>query len=107
MPGTTIKLLALAVGLFLVAEARGDAEFLPIVGILAADEATDAVVLRVAASDLRPLAFSSNARIGDAAYFLSDPRGTRGYFSNGIVNRFWATSCGTSRTNTARARPRP
>ena len=68
---------------------RGNDEFLPIVGVLAADETTDAIIVRVATADLNPLPFSTTAHIGDAAYCFSDPRGVRGFFSNGIINRFY------------------
>jgi hypothetical protein len=74
---------------------RGDDEFLPIVSVLAADETTDAIILQVAVADLHPLAFSRSARVGDAAYCLSDPRGTRGYFSSGVVNRFYTRTGGS------------
>jgi thiol-disulfide isomerase/thioredoxin len=74
---------------------RGDDEFLPIIGVLAADEAIDAVILKVAATDLHPLALAASARIGDAAYCFSDPRGVRGYFSSGIVNRFYTRPGGS------------
>ncbi|MGA2446833.1 MAG: redoxin domain-containing protein [Opitutaceae bacterium] len=79
---------------------RGNDEFLSIVSVLAADETTDAIILQVAATDLHPLAFSANARIGDAAYCFSDPRSERGYFSNGIINRFY-TKLGGSADNPA------
>jgi|GEM_PF-147969 len=73
---------------------RGNDEFLPIVGVLAADETTDAIIIRVAAADLNPLPFSTTAHIGDAAYCYSDPRGVRGFFSNGIINRFYTRAGG-------------
>jgi thiol-disulfide isomerase/thioredoxin len=75
---------------------RGNDEFLPIVSVLAADETTDAVILRVAATNLYPLAFSVHARIGDAAYCFSDPHSAHGYFSSGIVNRFYAGPGGSA-----------
>ena len=75
---------------------RGNDEFLRIISVLAADEITDVIFLRVANADLSPLAFSVNARIGDAAYCLSDPRGERGYFSNGLVNRFYTRPGGSA-----------
>ena len=68
---------------------RGNDEFLSIVSVLAADETTDAIILHVATTDLYPLAFSTEARVGDPAYCFSDPRNARGYFSSGIVNRFY------------------
>jgi peroxiredoxin len=74
---------------------RGDDEIIPIVHVLAADEAMDAIILRVAAGDLPPLALSDGARVGDAAYCFSDPRGARGYFSSGIINRFYTRPGGS------------
>lgn len=75
---------------------RGNDEFLPIVSVLTAHEDTDAIILRVAATDLHPLAFSTKARLGDTAYCYSDPRGERGYFSSGIINRFYTRPGGSA-----------
>jgi thiol-disulfide isomerase/thioredoxin len=75
---------------------RGNDELLRIISVLAADETSDAVLLRVANEDMSPLAFSVSARVGDAAYCFSDPRGERGYFSNGIVNRLYTRPGGSS-----------
>jgi thiol-disulfide isomerase/thioredoxin len=75
---------------------RGNDEFLPVVSVLAADERIDTVILRVATANLSPLALSANAQIGDAAYCYSDPRGVRGYFSNGMINRFYARPGGSA-----------
>ncbi|HVM62107.1 MAG TPA: redoxin domain-containing protein [Verrucomicrobiae bacterium] len=68
---------------------RGNSEFLLVTSVLAADDRIDTAILRVAATDLAPLALSASAQIGDAAYCYSDPRGVRGYFSGGIINRFY------------------
>lgn len=64
----------------------------PVRSILAADAKMDAVVFRLeGAKDLRPLPLNDQVGPGDAAYLLSDPKGYAGYFSAGIVNRFyWA-----------------
>ncbi|HTS17147.1 MAG TPA: redoxin domain-containing protein [Verrucomicrobiae bacterium] len=74
---------------------RGNNEFLPITSVLAADERVDTVILRVAATDLAPLAISASAQIGDTAFCFSDPRGVRGFFSSGIVNRFYTRPGGS------------
>jgi thiol-disulfide isomerase/thioredoxin len=74
---------------------RGNNEFLPITSVLAADERVDTVILRVAVTDLAPLAISASAQIGDDAFCFSDPRGVRGYFSSGIVNRFYTRPGGS------------
>lgn len=76
---------------------RGNDEFLPITSVLAADERADTVILRLANAHLAPLALSASAQIGDAAFCYSDPRGVRGYFSNGIINRFYNRPGGSSR----------
>jgi len=69
---------------------RGDSEVLPVTAVLADDAAMDAIILRVGASDLHPLPLGSDVQVGDSVWCLSDPRGERGYFSSGIVNRFVA-----------------
>jgi hypothetical protein len=71
---------------------RGEGEVLPVTAVLAADATMDAIVLRVGASDLQPLPLGGDVQVGDTVWCLSDPRGERGYFSNGIVNRFVARS---------------
>ncbi len=58
--------------------------------ILAGDERTDACIIRTSARDLKPLPLSTNVFPGDRAFCFSDPLGQRGYFSDGIVNRFLA-----------------
>jgi len=69
---------------------RGESEVIPITAVVAADKEMDALVLRVAATDLTPLAPATDVRLGDAVYCLSDPGGIRSYFSNGIVNRLYS-----------------
>lgn len=56
--------------------------------ILAGDERTDACIIRTSARDLKPLPLSTNVFPGDRAFCFSDPLDQRGYFSDGIVNRF-------------------
>jgi hypothetical protein len=65
---------------------RGEDEVLSITGVLAGDEATDAVVLRVDCSNLSPLPLAGEIEVGDPVYCLSDPDGHRGIFTSGIVN---------------------
>jgi thiol-disulfide isomerase/thioredoxin len=69
---------------------RGESEVMAITTVLGADKDMDVAVVRVPANDLRPLALAPDPQIGDAAYCLSDPQNTRGYFSNGIINRFFS-----------------
>lgn len=75
---------------------QGEAEILPIVSVLAGSEAADTIILRVAPGDLRPLPLSGGAQVGDAAYCFSDPHDAHGYFSSGIVNRFFSRSGGAA-----------
>ncbi|MEQ2009394.1 MAG: serine protease, partial [Limisphaerales bacterium] len=63
--------------------------------ILAGDERTDACIIRTSARDLKPLPLSTNVFPGDRAFCFSDPLGQRGYFSDGIVNRFLARNRGS------------
>jgi hypothetical protein len=62
----------------------------PVTEILAGNAAADVCILRVAASDLKPLALNTNVFPGDRCVCYSDPHGERGYFSDGIVSRFLA-----------------
>lgn len=71
---------------------RGEEELLPLASVVADDETGDTIILRLSASVLKPLALTTETQIGDSAWCLSDPRGVRGFFSHGIVNRFYARS---------------
>ena len=73
---------------------RGEDEVFAITSVLVSDAASDAAILRVSATDLAPLPLSTDTQIGDAAFCLSDPRGVRGYFSAGMVNRFYSRTDG-------------
>lgn len=68
---------------------RGNDEVLPLASVVASSEVGDTIVMRLAEKILRPLALSTDAQVGDDAYCLSDPRGVRGFFSHGMVNRFY------------------
>ena len=61
----------------------------PVIEILAANRYSDTCILRLKNSTLKPLALSTNSAPGDPAYCLSDPVGRHGYFSQGIVNRYF------------------
>lgn len=74
----------------------GDERIVPVTGVLAADSAMDTIVLRVSSTDLKPLALSADARTGDSIYCLSDPRGIRGYFSAGMINRHFSLRAGST-----------
>ena len=73
---------------------RNESEVFPVLAVLAADKDMDAVVLRIGASNLAPLALSDDERVGDTVFCLSDPHGVRGYFSSGMINRFFSTRPG-------------
>lgn len=61
----------------------------PVTGVIARSQAMDAAILRVAGGDFTPLPLNDQVAQGDAAYCLSEPLGQEGYFSAGIVNRFF------------------
>jgi hypothetical protein len=61
----------------------------PVTEVLAANKYSDASIIRVAGEGLVPLPLNTNVFPGDAAYCYSDPLDHRGYFSSGIVNRFY------------------
>ena len=73
---------------FLVAM-DSEGTLLPITEILSRDKEMDAAVVRVAGGRFTPLALNAQAMPGDAVYLYSDPEGVAGYFSAGIVNRFY------------------
>lgn len=65
-----------------------DDKVIPVVEVLAANRATDTAIIRVKGATLHPLPFSFDVMPGDRVYCFSEPKGRRGYFSEGIVNRF-------------------
>jgi len=60
----------------------------PVLEILASDVRSDACIIRIGAKDLKPLPLATEVAPGDRCFCFSDPLGQRGYFSDGIVNRF-------------------
>ena len=74
-------------GCLLAADEGG--QVLAVTEVLAANRYSDACIVRVAARDLKPLPLNTNIFPGDPAYCYSDPLDHRGYFSAGIVNRFY------------------
>ncbi|KAF0181473.1 MAG: serine protease [Limisphaerales bacterium] len=67
-----------------------DGRVFPVIEVLAANARADACILRVAAKDLKPLPLNTDVAPGDRCFCFSDPLSQRGYFSDGIVNRFLA-----------------
>lgn len=62
----------------------------PTKAVLGADATADTALLRVSGAGLKPLPISSDVELGAHAYCFSDPLRRRGYFSDGIVNRFYS-----------------
>lgn len=73
-------------GFMIVVDTKGNV--FPVTSVIAANKAMDSCLLR-AAGTFVPLPLNDQVRPGDAAYCLSDPLGYNGYFSEGMVNRFY------------------
>jgi hypothetical protein len=70
------------------ADAQG--RLLPVTEVLAADEQNDAAIVQAKLpTAIKPLPLNTNVYPGDAAWCFSDPLGRSGYFSKGMVNRFY------------------
>jgi hypothetical protein len=61
----------------------------PVVAVLAASEAMDACLLRAEGLSVPLLPLNDQVRPGDPAYLLSSPLNVTGYFTDGMVNRFF------------------
>lgn len=69
--------------------ATDDGKVIPVTDVLAASAKLDAAIIKLAAGWLLvPLPISDGALPGDTVYCFSDPMGFRGYFSQGMVNRY-------------------
>jgi hypothetical protein len=67
-----------------------DNHVLPATGVLARDPIMDVAIVRVAGGEkLCPLALNDHVAPGDPVYLYSDPMHVAGYFSTGMVNRFF------------------
>lgn len=62
---------------------------LGISSVLAANQVMDAVLLRVDPPNLIPVPLNDQLAPGDRVFCYSDPLGQLGYFSDGILNRFY------------------
>jgi len=69
-----------------------DGRVYPVTEILAASQDTDTCILRVKADNLTPLPLSTDVVPGDKSVCFSEPMGKRGFYSEGIVNRFFSRS---------------
>jgi hypothetical protein len=62
---------------------------LPVTAILARSAAMDCGILQVKGGEFAPLALREDLAPGDRVSCFSEPLGQNGYFSNGIINRFF------------------
>lgn len=60
-----------------------------VTSVIAASTDSDAAIVKVEGSSFTPLPLQDNISPGDAAYLYSEPFGNLGYFSSGMVNRFY------------------
>ena len=67
----------------------GEGKAYPVTAVLAANRDMDACLLRVEGLRCEPLPLNDAIRPGDAAWLLSNPLGVSGYFTSGMVNRFY------------------
>jgi hypothetical protein len=68
--------------------ADDDGRVYPVLELLASDPVTDLAILRTAAIALPPLPLRTTVQPGERVYVFSDPGGSRGVFTSGILNRF-------------------
>ncbi|HEX2747467.1 MAG TPA: serine protease, partial [Verrucomicrobiales bacterium] len=61
----------------------------PVTSVIADSTGRDICVIRAAGGKFKPMPLNDAVHPGDAAYCLSDPLGVTGYFSEGMVNRFY------------------
>jgi hypothetical protein len=74
---------------FLVA-ADENGNLFPVTEVLAGNELADTAIVRAAVRGrVKPLGLNTNVYPGDSAWCYSDPLGRSGYFSKGMVNRFF------------------
>jgi S1-C subfamily serine protease len=66
-----------------------DGEIFPVDAVRGADKELDAALIHVAGGRFTPIALNDDVAPGDPVYLLSDPGELAGYFSEGIVNRFY------------------
>ena len=67
-----------------------DGRAYPVTQVLAADPRMDTALIRLGgAAGLTPMGINDQTAPGDAVYLLSDPSWVSGYFSTGVINRFY------------------
>ena len=62
---------------------------LPVTAVLAQDEEMDAAIVRVEGGNITPLPLNDQTAPGDTVYVFSDPMSAIGYFTSGMLNRFF------------------
>ena len=66
-----------------------DGQIYPVTAIVARSVAMDAAIIRCEGATFSPVALNKEVKQGSAAYCYSAPMGQHGYFSDGIINRFF------------------
>ena len=66
-----------------------DEHVYPVTEILAANSETDTCILRIKGEHLTPLPLAADVEPGDHIGCFSEPMGKRGYYTDGIVNRYY------------------
>ena len=74
-------------GFLIAADASGNV--FPVAAVLAQDKEMDAAIIRVEGGNFTPLALNDQTAPGDTVYVFSDPMSAVGYFTSGILNRFF------------------
>ena len=69
--------------------ADADGNVFPVSAVLAQDKEMDAAIVRVEGGNFTPLALNDQTAPGDTVYVFSDPMSAVGYFTSGILNRFF------------------
>ncbi|MEO5713686.1 MAG: serine protease [Luteolibacter sp.] len=74
-------------GFLIASDSSGNV--LPVTAVLAQDKEMDVAILRVEGGNFAPLPLNDQTAPGDAVYVFSDPMSVVGYFSTGMLNRFF------------------
>jgi len=76
--------------------ADADGNVFPVSAVLAQDKEMDAAIIRVEGGNFTPLALNDQTAPGDTVCVFSDPMSAVGYFTSGILNRFFWLDGGKS-----------
>lgn len=66
-----------------------DHKVFPVAAVLATNSEVDAAIIQVDGGNFTPLPLQEQISPGDSAFLFSEPLGNVGYFSSGMVNRFY------------------